>query len=184
MKKNLIALALTSLLPLASLTSCLNDDDTVDYTGWKQSNEEYVEKAASETDAGAPVYERLTPSWAPNAWSLIRWHNDRSLTQKYLSPRDNSLVDVKYRLRDIDGNVLDSSYSRRVPADSIFRTRPNATVVGFWSALTSMHIGDSVTVVVPWNAGYGASAQGNVKPYSTLIFDLKLVNIVAYDTPY
>lgn len=176
-------LCAAALLP--ALTSCLGDDDKTDYTQWKADNEKYITDAEAEKlPDGTARYSRLTPAWAPGGWSLIEWHTDRAATEKYLTPRDNSLVDVKYRLRDINGNVLDSSYDRRVPADSIYRTRPNATVVGFWSALTSMHIGDSVTVVVPWTAGYGASASGSVKPYSTLIFDLKLVDIVAYDTPF
>lgn len=170
---------------LFSLTSCLGEDGKTDYTQWRSDNEKYVADAETKRlEDGSLQYTRLTPLWSTSGWSLIQWHNDRSLTSQYLTPRDNSLVDVKYELRDIEGNVLDSSYSRHVPADSIYRTRPNSTVVGFWSALTSMHIGDSVTVVVPWTAGYGATASGSVKPYSTLIFDLKLVNIVAYDTPF
>lgn len=182
--RNIFGLLCGALL-LPMMTSCLGDDDKPNYTQWKADNEKYVADAETEKLAdGSLRFSRLTPVWSPGGWSLIQWHNDRALTSQYLSPRDNSLVDVKYCLHDIEGNVIDSSYANRVPADSIYRTRPNATVVGFWSALTAMHIGDSVTVVVPWTAGYGASASGSVKPYSTLIFDLKLVDIVAYETPF
>ena len=45
-----------------------------------------------------------------------------------------------------------------------------------------MHIGDSVRVVIPYNVGYGTTADGSVKAYSNLEFDLKLVGIPFYET--
>ena len=40
----------------------------------------------------------------------------------------------------------------------------------------SMHRGDHWTVYIPYQLGYGASASGMVPAYSTLIFDLRLVD--------
>ena len=49
-------------------------------------------------------------------------------------------------------------------------------VDGITTALMSMHRGDHWTVYIPYQLGYGASASGMVPAYSTLIFDLRLVD--------
>lgn len=184
MKKPILTLmAAASLAPL--LTSCLSDDDTPSYTDWRERNEKYVTEAQSKLDdSGNPVYTRIANEWAPSAWVLMDWHNDRSLTSGNLQPRDNSTVNVKYAVKDIDGNLLDSSYSMSTAAgDSIYQCKPSQNIVGFWRALTAMHVGDSVTVVIPWVAAYGVMGSGSIKPYSTLLFDIKLVDIPAFEIP-
>ena len=64
---------------------------------------------------------------------------------------------------------------------SIFRCKPNEMITGFWAATTNMEIGDSVTAVIPYTSGYGVTGSGAILPYSTLIFNIKLVDIAAYD---
>ena len=54
--------------------------------------------------------------------------------------------------------------------------KPVSLVDGFTTALMSMHRGDHWTVYIPYQLGYGASASGAVPAYSTLIFDLRLVD--------
>ena len=54
--------------------------------------------------------------------------------------------------------------------------KPISLVDGFTTALMSMHRGDHWTVYIPYQLGYGASASGIVPAYSTLIFDLRLVD--------
>ena len=44
-----------------------------------------------------------------------------------------------------------------------------------------MNVGDSVEIIIPYNMGYGGSQTGIIKPYSTLIFNLKLVDIPYYE---
>ncbi len=144
------------------------------YEEWHDRNVEFFEAQEALRNAdGSPYYERLVPSWAPGVYSLIRWENDRSLTAGNLQPLDNSTVKAAYELRNLDGTVLDSSDS--------FVTRPLSTVVGFWSALTSMRVGDKVSLVVPYQAGYGAYASGSVLPYTTLVFSIELKEIIAYE---
>ena len=108
---------------------------------------------------------------------LARWHNDRSLTASNLVPMDNSTVDVVYQGSYVNGTVFDSSYTN---ADSVASFKPNGTVAGFWTMLTNMHVGDSVTCIIPSNAGYGASST-SILPYSTLVFNMKLKAIKKYE---
>lgn len=167
------------MLPLAS---CLGGDEP-DYTEWRQQNEAFFAAKEAETKDGTPVYSRIVPSWAPSAYSLIKWENDRAATQKNLVPLDNSLCKVKYHVDDIDGNRIDDSYASTTYGDSIYQCRPNQNIIGFWSALTQMHVGDSVTCIMPAIAGYGENGYGKIKPYTTLIYSIKLVSIPAYEIP-
>ncbi|MBR2147778.1 MAG: FKBP-type peptidyl-prolyl cis-trans isomerase [Muribaculaceae bacterium] len=92
------------------------------------------------------------------------------------------MVDVKYHLRLYDGTPIDSSFLSTSPADSLFRCRLNTGVIEGWGiAIPRMHIGDSCRVIIPYNVGYGTKASGEIKPYSTLQFDIKLVGIPYYE---
>ena len=96
----------------------------------------------------------------------------------------NSTIDMKYHGRLITGEAFDSSYLRTQPRDSIFRTKLNNTINGWIIGVSQMHIGDSCTIVIPYLQGYGASGSGSgIKPYSNLIFDVKLVDIPGYEKP-
>lgn len=175
--KNLIPVFLVLIM---SLTSCLGNDEVIDYTEWKLQNEDYVATAESKMADGKLFYEKISPVWAPGIFVLMKWHNDRLLTQDKLSPMSNSLVDVKYEFENIDGSVSGNSYSQ---TDSIYQCRPNQNILGFWTALTNMHVGDSVTVVIPYQAAYGINGNTTIAPYSTLIYRIKLKSIVAYEAP-
>lgn len=178
--KYLYTILLSAIL-FVCLTSCFNDgddDDKFDKKAWQQRNEAYVADAQQSGE-----YVTLTPPWAPQAISLVKWHNDRSLTAGNLSPLDNSLCDVKYECLDIDGTVIDSSYKSTIYGDSIYRSRPSSNITGFWYLVTQMHVGDSVTAVLPAISAYGATNYGDIKANTTLIYNLKLVGIPAYEIP-
>lgn len=113
---------------------------------------------------------------------LIRYLNDRSKTEGNLSPLLTSTVDVKYIGRLYNGVPFDSSF-RNVASygDSLMRTTPGSLIQGWTIALMNMRVGDSARIVIPYNLGYGSSNSGVIKPYSTLVFDLKLVDIPYYE---
>lgn len=163
-------------------SSCLKDDE-VDYSEWRERNTEYFETQEALTQNGKPVYNKLAPDWAPEAYFLIKWISDPTLTAKNLMPLDNSTVNVKYAVDDIDGKRISDSYSMRINGDSIYQCQPNDNITGFWTALVNMHVGDHVKCILPANAAYGNLERGEVKPYSTLIYDIELVSIPDYETP-
>lgn len=176
--------AVSAMLLMPALSSCLKDkDDGLDT--WKSDNDKYFVAQMDTTDAaGQLYYERYTPVWQPGITLLIRWHKRPADYATRMKPMDNSLVNIKYEGRLYNGTVFNNSYSSTTYGDSIYRCRPSALVPGFWAALTQMVPGDSVTVVIPSQAGYGASGHGSsIKPYSALTFDIKLKDIVAWDSP-
>ncbi|MDE6339066.1 MAG: FKBP-type peptidyl-prolyl cis-trans isomerase [Muribaculaceae bacterium] len=177
MKKLLYLLPLFGLI----LSSCMDSEDTPSYTEWKKQNEEYVKKMEELTENGQKVYTKFVPEWAPGDFVLIKWHNDRSLTEKNLKPLSNSTVNIKYELEDINGNSLGNSYSTTTYGDSIYQSLPNENIIGMWVALTNMHVGDSVTLVIPAESGYGSASLSSIQPYSTLIYHVKMKGVPKYE---
>ncbi len=175
MKKILLLLPVFAFL----LSSCLKDDENLtEYTEWKNKNDEYMTKMENLTENGEKVYTKVVPSWATLDYVLIKWHNDRSLTENNLVPMSTSTVNIKYEMEDIEGNALGNSYSS---TDSIYQSCPNQNIVGMWAAMTSLHVGDSVTIIIPAMSAYGSSSRGSIKPYSALIYHMKMKSIPSYE---
>jgi FKBP-type peptidyl-prolyl cis-trans isomerase FklB len=75
----------------------------------------------------------------------------------------------------IDGTVFDSSYNRGQPAEF-----PVSGVIAGWTeALQLMPVGAKYRLYIPHNLAYGErGAGGAIKPYSALIFDVELLEIL------
>ncbi len=165
-----------AVVAITMLDSCLGKNVYDEYKDWREKNDEWYDQQVA-----SKQYTLITANWDPSAQVLIRWHNDTMLTKDNLKPLLSSTVDVKYHLRLYDNTPVDSSYLKTSPADSIYRTMVSSNVEGWMIALTHMHVGDSCTIIVPYHQGYGSSRQNEIlKPYSTLIFDMKLVDIYKY----
>lgn len=72
---------------------------------------------------------------------------------------------------DKDFNRLSSSNQDR------FLMTVGETVPGFATMLQFMKPGDRVEVIIPYKYGYGDGSKGSIPGYSTLIFDLTLIDI-------
>lgn len=168
--------AIMAVVAITMLDSCLGKSVEDEYKDWREANDAWYQQQNT-----SGQYTLLTAPWDPSATTLIRWHNDRQLTKDNLVPMITSTVDVKYKLKLYDGTSVDSSYLLTSPADSIYRSVVNQNVEGWMIALTNMHVGDSCTVIIPYPQGYGSTKRSDVLvPYSTLIFDMKLVDIYKY----
>lgn len=83
-------------------------------------------------------------------------------------------VTTHYHGTLLDGSVFDSSVDRGAPA-----TFPvNGVIKGWTEALQIMPIGSKWKLYIPSHLAYGAKgSDGKIKPYSTLIFEIELLNI-------
>ena len=86
-------------------------------------------------------------------------------------PKDTSLVTVNYEGRLIDGTVFDSSYKRGQAVD----LRANQVIKGWTEALVHMPAGSVWEVYIPQELAYGEREQGQIKPYSPLVFKIELI---------
>ncbi len=88
-------------------------------------------------------------------------------------PADTSRVKVNYKGTLIDGTQFDSSYDRKEPTTF----RANQVIKGWTEALTMMPVGSKWELYIPAELGYGSRDAGQIKPYSTLIFEVELLSI-------
>lgn len=89
-------------------------------------------------------------------------------------PAADSEVVVHYRGTLINGTEFDSSYARGEPATLGL----SQVIKGWQDALQLMPVGSKWQIVVPSNLAYGErGAGGAISPYSTLLFDIELIEI-------
>lgn len=90
-------------------------------------------------------------------------------------PTTQSEVKVHYTGTLIDGTEFDSSVKRGEPAQFMV----SGVIPGWSEALQLMPVGSKFKIYLPENIAYGAHGAGEViKPFSTLIFEVELLEIV------
>jgi FKBP-type peptidyl-prolyl cis-trans isomerase FklB len=179
------------------LTSCSEqDDEDNEFVNWQERNETYFNDLYTQTS-------RKIAS-GDNSWQLIRcFTKSDSATatkpEQYIiaqcieaAPDDQTdmplytdTVNVHYRGWLIpsknfpEGYVFDSSFRGDfdvfISAPSEFGLN-SSLVIGFSTALQHMRRGDHWKVWIPYQLGYGSTANGAIPAYSTLIFELWLEN--------
>ena len=90
-------------------------------------------------------------------------------------PSAASTVRTHYHGTLIDGTVFDSSYERGEPAEFPV----NGVIAGWTEALQMMPVGSKWRLFLPYDLAYGErGAGGSIGPYSTLVFDVELLDIL------
>lgn len=94
-------------------------------------------------------------------------------TGKGQIPTADSRVKVHYKGTLIDGTEFDSSYQRNEPTTF----RANQVIAGWTEALTMMTVGSKWELYIPQDLAYGSREAGQIPPFSTLIFEVELIDI-------
>lgn len=177
--RNLTKSILASLLLLVFVSACSDDNEDTwkKYADWRELNASWLAEQEALTVDGQKFYQKITPNYDKGNYVLIHWFNDREATKDNPQPFYTSTVDVKYIGRLYNDEAFDSSYTNTANGDSIFRTKVNGVIAAWTAALQEMHVGDSVQIIAPYQSAYGASSSGIIKPYSNLVFNIKLVGI-------
>lgn len=89
-------------------------------------------------------------------------------------PAATDKVKVHYHGTLIDGKVFDSSVERGEPI--VFGL--NQVIKGWTEGVQLMPLGSKFRFYIPQELGYGAQAAGDIPPYSTLIFEVELIDII------
>jgi FKBP-type peptidyl-prolyl cis-trans isomerase FklB len=91
-------------------------------------------------------------------------------------PTMNDKIKVHYTGKLIDGTIFDSSYQRNEPAEFVV----GQVIPGWIEALQLMPVGSTWRVFIPENLAYGSQPPrgSSIKPYSALIFDVELLDIL------
>ncbi len=90
-----------------------------------------------------------------------------------VSPTPSDTVLAHYHGSFVDGSVFDSSVERGQPAEF----GVSQVIPGWTEALQMMKPGDKWRLFIPADLAYGPSGSGPIPPYSTLIFDVELLEV-------
>ncbi len=88
-------------------------------------------------------------------------------------PSATDRVRVHYHGTLIDGTVFDSSVERGEPITFGL----NQVIAGWTEGVQLMPVGSKFRFYIPQELGYGAREAGSIPPYSTLIFEVELLDI-------
>lgn len=85
-----------------------------------------------------------------------------------------SKIKIHYHGTTIDGQVFDSSVDRKEPIDAT----PTQFIAGFSEGLLLMNKGAKYRLYIPQELAYRAQQRGDlIKPFSTLVFDIEMLEI-------
>ena len=91
------------------------------------------------------------------------------------TPTKRNSVKTHYAGRLIDGTPFDSSYDRGEP----LTFGVTQVIAGWTEALQLMKEGDKWELTIPADLAYGsAGAGGAIGPNQTLVFDIKLIEVI------
>ena len=89
-------------------------------------------------------------------------------------PTRNDIVKVYYEGKLIEGTIFDSSIKRNQPAEF-----PLTGVIPCWTeAFQLLKKGAKARLTCPSDTAYGSNDMGTIPPYSTLIFEVELLDII------
>ena len=89
-------------------------------------------------------------------------------------PKVSDKVKVHYRGKFIDGQIFDSSYQRKQPVE----IQLEQVIKGWTEGLQLMSEGAKYRFVIPHNLAYGAKSSATMPGYTTLIFEVELLEVV------
>ena len=90
------------------------------------------------------------------------------------SPKATDRVRCHYQGYFLDGKLFDSSYMSGNPL--VFPL--NGVIAGWTEGLQYMKEGAEFRFVIPYYLAYGPNGYATIPPYSTLIFDVELIEVL------
>lgn len=188
--KNLLLLTLLFLPFAGTILSCSEqlDEETDEYANWKARNEAYIANIANK-------YQRLKTFTKDQTaegnisdyvyYEVLEHHDELEQQGKESeSPYYTDTVRVSYRghliptTSDPEGYVFDQTYKGEFDwqTTGAAASPMNGLVDGFTTALLHMHRGDRWRIYIPYQLGYNMTSKTGIPIYSTLIFDIALID--------
>ncbi|HMM10893.1 MAG TPA: FKBP-type peptidyl-prolyl cis-trans isomerase [Bacteroidales bacterium] len=93
-----------------------------------------------------------------------------------LTPRAGQAVKVHYKGTLLDGTKFDSSYDRGQPFE--FTLGMGQVIKGWDEGIALMQEGGKAMLILPQHLAYGERQAGAIPPFSPLVFEVELIEIV------
>lgn len=90
-------------------------------------------------------------------------------------------VYVHYIGKFLDGKVFDSSFNRNEPLQFVLGT--GSVIKGWDEGIALLRKGEKAQLLIPSKLAYGAMGGGTIPPFSTLLFEVELVDIKPNKNP-
>lgn len=139
----------------------------------KKQEEQMQKMYGSNIDAGEKFLEEnkkragVTETSSGLQYEVITMGNGPKTTPE-------QMVKIHYTGSLIDNSKFDSSYDRNEPAEMDL----NRIIPGMKEGLLLMPVGSKFKFYIPYELGYGERGGGPIPPYSTLIFEVELLEIL------
>ena len=92
----------------------------------------------------------------------------------FITAIDEKNIIIVRTLEESDGyEEIESTYERKEP----FVTNVGGVIKGWTEALKMMPVGSKWELYIPQELAYGSRDMGQIKPFSTLIFEIELLDI-------
>ncbi len=115
-----------------------------------------------------PTFEKtvkiLYTGWYKNDWTKGDTYTDvdgNRITNKIIFDSTNLEPNGSPK-----GNIIPKEFEIRGVVD------------GFATALQHMGVGDKWEIWIPWRLGYGASGNNTIRGYTTLVFEIEMIEIL------
>lgn len=118
-------------------------------------------KVIEEGDGATPLFtDRVKVRYT--GWYKYNW----TMPDTYTDDKGNQIIN----------KIVFDSTADRNDIPSTFEVK--GVVDGFSTALQHMQVGDQWEVWIPWKLGYGANGSGTIRAYTTLVFEIELVDVI------
>jgi FKBP-type peptidyl-prolyl cis-trans isomerase len=88
-----------------------------------------------------------------------------------------SLVTLNFTGTFLDGKIFDSTHARNQPLEIVYG-KPLQIIKGLEIALKGMKKGEKAKIIIPSQLAFGSSGSPEIiPPFTTLIYDIEIVNI-------
>ncbi len=125
---------------------------------------------------------------APTASGLIFIETQKGKGKDH--PKAGDVVKMNYTGRLLDGTVFDTSIEADAKAANVYNAqRPyqplefplgqGQVIPGWEEAILLMTKGSKAKIIIPSSLAYGSKGGGPIPPFSTLVFDVELVDVKA-----
>lgn len=201
-KNNFLVIAL--LLSLVWLSSCVKDETVKLDPEWRAFQDDVYDRVGAYKDeSGDLVYKALKSEsgagrvyWKSSDFITKRMMGDFEQEEPVIFPKSIQVVNEPIKPTYITDSVvvryqgwyLDKE-DKFVVFDTTEDTNNVATagfsvggvVDGFRTILMDMTVNEERIVCIPQTMGYGANTSTSIPPYTTLFFDVKLLEIYSGD---
>ena len=175
-----LPLFLFTFLPLLSCSES-EDEVTNEYANWQTRNEAYIADIAKKCQR-VKVFTKDQQAEGPV--SDYVYYEVLEQGEGGESPYYSDTVRISYRGRLIpttsypEGFVFDQTYTGQFSwqTTGVSTSLTAGFVDGKTTILQHMHRGDRWRVYIPYQLGYNTTKKDNIPVYSTLIFDIALID--------